>query len=423
LTDGGLASIDAATVDAGEPGSRCSVKGSVELASDLDVGQATLLSGAGVVGVLRTVSGTRVASVARLPRTGTAATFVDLAPVSGSVSTPSLFTRGDEVYAVGAVLPATSAEGDKSASRWTIFRVNGETAESLATLPDSVDPELPAVSGLALPAGSPFGAVVAWDESVNPQPQATRSADAGEEPLSGAVRVALLAPDMRSVVRVETVSPASSNAERPQVVARDGGLWIAWIARQPETTREAVLEIERPGEDRAYKWVELVALDVQGKAAGPVRRLTPLLGHVSSFEMVGGTRSRVDLYVELDDERTLGAGGSVSHVVASVDAAPRTTPVIPDGRERGTASCLSGSPALPGLLLYVDSTDHVRATALDAEGQNRTMPSPEPAFDGTRLLVAGPSPSTPGSIDVLTWVSPSGEAPSGLRWLSCDSRR
>ena len=423
-TQGGVTTPDAASVDASEPPPRCSVGRSADLASDIDVGQATLVSGAAVVGVLRTVSEKRVASVARLPRNGTAVSFVDLAPVSGSVSPPSLFTRGDEVFAASAVRPAAAGGAPaRSEASWIVFRIGPEKAEALAVLPDTVDSELAAVSGLAPATGSPFGAVIAWDESVKAPPRATRGADAGEEPMSGAVRVAFLTPDMLAVARVETVSPATSNAERPEVIARDGGFWVAWIARQPEPTREPAAELERPGEDRAYKWVELVALDGQGKAAGPVRRLTPLLGHVSGFEMMGGARSRVDVFVELDDERTLGAGGSIVHVVASLDSAPRTTPVVPEGRERGTASCLGAGPPLPSLMLYVDSTDHVRAVDLDAEGQSKGPASAEPSLDRTRLLVAGPPPSTPGGLDVLAWVPAAGGASAGLRWSSCDSRR
>jgi hypothetical protein len=417
--------VDAANVDAGEPSPRCSVTATSNLSADLEVGQGLLLSNRALLGVVRTREQKRFASILWFSRSAQGGTFVDVGEVPAAASSPTLFARSDEeVFAASCVLPlSTGNEVQKPKGRWTVFRI-GQLAEPLAVLPESIDCELPTLSAVALPSGSPYGAVLAWDESVKPSPEVLHAVDAGEEPLRGAVRLAFLSPDMHAVARVEAVSPASSNAERPEVISRDGGLWVAWIARQAETTREPALELERPGEDRAYRWVELVALDAQGKPAGSVRRLTPFLGHVSGFEMVGSAGSRVDVYVEVDDERTQGVGGSIAHVIAGLDAAPRSVPTVPEGRERGTASCLSGWPALPSLLLYVDSTDHVRALDLDSDGQPRGRSSLEMALDGARLLVAGPSTGTAGGTDVVTSAPSSGDAqPNGLRWFSCEARR
>jgi hypothetical protein len=425
LTEAGVGGSEASSPDSGEPAPRCAAGARVDLGAtdrDVDVGQALSVSSGAVVGVLRTSQGKRVASVARLSRSSGATTFVDLGSVSGSVSAPTLFARGDELFASSAVVPLESTEGLHGGGPcWTLFRVT-QTAEALARLPETLDPELPAVSGLALASGSPFGAVIAWDESAPEVPGAPR-ADAADQAPRGIVRIAFLGPDLRTVARVESVSPSASNAERPQVVLREGGFWVAWIARQVEPAREIPGELERPGVDRAYRWVELVALDTSGKPVTPIRRLTPLLGHVASFELIGGARSRADVYVDLDDERTQGAGGSLAHVMAGVDTTPRLTPLIPEGRERETPSCLAQGSVLPSFALYVDLGDRIRALPLDADGQAEGASSSEPAFEGARVLVASHSLSPSTAIEVLASTgSRSTDSPENrsLQWFSCE---
>jgi hypothetical protein len=249
------------------------------------------------------------------------------------------------------------------------------------------------------------GAIVVWDEDA-PSP------DAGPIPPRGLIRVALLGPDLRAVVQVATVSPEITDAERPRVALRDGGYWVAWIARKREPTGDAAPELlEAPGEDRAYRWVELLALDEHGAPAGAVRRLSSATGHVAGFSIAGGV-SRLDAAIVLDDEQGEGAGGELLQVVATAEGAPRSVTVRASGVGRSPPR-LAWAEGAPGWLAYVDAADHTRLVAIDAEGAAAASDAIEPALDDARLVAAIASAGsgasalavTPGPKGALTWLS------------------
>jgi hypothetical protein len=456
--DAGPTPRDSADLDAGPPPARCQVTGTVELgapndAQDFDVGDGLMAPEAALVGVLRTQHGARVAGVARVPHGGRAATLLDLGNVAPSVSPPTLFSRGDEVLAVVSILgPEADDAGHalaRQGGRWTLFRL-GDKAEPLLTIGESgADAELSTMAALGAPAGSPFGALLAWDEDAAhatlPRPPLTARATPGAkgdegvsagEPARGVIRLAFLAQDMRSVARIDSLSPDTSDAERPKIAAREGGFWVAWIARKLELGRDVPTELEGPGEERAYRWLELLALDAQGKPIGPVRRLTTATGHVTGFEMASTSRgSHLDLYVGVDDERGQGLGGGIAHVVAQLDGSPRTSLIVLEGAGRDSSPWLAAVAGVPSALLYVDAADHMRAVRLDLEGNATGPPSLEPALEQTRPIGVGPAvvvkaeaeASVPAAIDVLslalTSTNPAASAQVVLRWASCDVQR
>jgi len=453
--DGEAPMNDSGTGDGGEMAPRCSVRASGDIGSpgdgqDLDVGAGVLEEGAAVLGVLRSDHGSRIASIVRFSRAGKVASSVELGRVSRGAAPPAVFTRDGETFAAGCLLPASNEEAGAPqgsvVGRLTLLRVT-EKAEALATLAEpSVGSESSTVAVSIGPSGSGHGALFAWDEdAVSTKPKVSAGGtpsprgDAGVlvgEVARGVIRVALVTSDMRSVARLDSVSPDSSDAERPQLAAREGGFWVAWVAHKAEPTRDAPAELEAPGEERAYGWVELLALDPQGKPAGPVRRLTSSSGHVSGFEMASTPQGgRLDVYVGLEDERGQGAGGAIAHVAIAPDGSPRTTSVVPEGRERDTSPWLL-TPVDPtgtsGALLYVDSADHMRSVALDASGDARGPSSSEPVLDQTRPIAFGTSVrrpdggTLPGLIEVLALATAPGGStanPEGiLRWVSCETR-
>jgi hypothetical protein len=167
-----------------------------------------------------------------------------------------------------------------------------------------------------------------------------------------------------------------------------------------------------------YRWVELLALDPDGKPAGSAERLTSATGHVSGFSMQT-QRSRLDLYAAEDDERTDGAGGGISHVALGLDGVTRVAPVVSSGTARGITPTVAWHPMgerndeYEGYLAYLDIADRVRLVPLDPTGDARSAATLEPDLDEARLLAAEPG----GKILVASPRPDSGRGP--FRWLSC----
>jgi hypothetical protein len=287
----------------------------------------------------------------------------------------------------------------------TVFRLR-DVAEPLVTL-TQVSDESPSFDVIAAPPGGSTGALLAWDEDA-------------EDAHRGLIRVVVLSPDLRVAVRSVVASPETTDAERPALATRGaGGYWLGWVARKPEPPRDAGPELEGPGEDRAYRWVELAPIDADGKPAGSVRRLTSATGHVSAFSMATHG-DRLDLYAAEDDESTDGAGGSILHVAVDVDGLTRAAPLVSSGAARGgTPAVVWQSQAAPGsddnvgYLAYVDIADRSRLVALDRTGSSQSMPTLEPDLDDARLLAADPF----GELLIAT-PRPDGAA-TAFRWLGC----
>jgi hypothetical protein len=192
---------------------------------------------------------------------------------------------------------------------------------------------------------------------------------------------------------------------------------VAWVARKREPPRDAGPELEAPGEDRAYRWVEVLALDEHAKPAGAVRRLSSASGHVAGYDMVA-RGARLDVAIVLDDEEGEGAGGGVIHVDVTADGAPRVVPLRGSGAGRGTAPWLGWSSGGPGWLAYVDTSDHTRLVPLDPDPASIGSDSVEGLLDDARPVVAGPFDAA--RFGVLA-VSPGSHGE--LRWLSCGGAR
>jgi hypothetical protein len=265
-----------------------------------------------------------------------------------------------------------------------------------------------------------LGAVLAWDED-RIRPTSGDPRTDGADGVRGVIRLALVGADMRTLLRVDVASPELTDAERPRVALRDGGFWVAWLARRTEPIRDAAADLEGPGQERAYQWVEVLALDTLGSAMGPPRRLTSATGHATGFMMdvrePGQDRSpRLDIYAGLDEERANGAGAGITRVTLANDGLPRLAPLLAEGAARGVTPWLLRRPDGTGRIFFVDSGDNgnqVRSILLDADGNPVGAPTLEPGLEDARPL-AGTSPSPDG--EVLAWTQ---GVPSTLRWLSC----
>lgn len=402
----------AARGDAGDVARRCNDVGSSKLVGftngdDLEFGEAVGGPSGVFVGLLRSSRGEARAAVARVERQGLPS-VVDLGATVGDVPPPQPFVRGGEVFAVGYVRLASSDAGipfrRPSQRSLTLFRL-GEVAEPLSSL-TQMSEESPSFDVIPTTLGAPSGALLAWDEDA---PDAHR----------GLIRVATLSADLRTVVRSGVVSPETTDAERPQLATRDtGGYWLAWIARKVEPLRDAGPELEGPSEDRAYRWVELLALDADGSPVASVRRLTAATGHVSGFSMATHG-SRLDLYVPEEDERTDGSGGEILHIAITGDGIAHVAPTVTSGAAHGATPAVvwrmprTESGDSQGYLAYADVTDRSWLALLDGTGAPRGTATLEPSLDDARLLAA----DVGGGL--LVGASRPDSADNVFRWLSC----
>ncbi len=410
LDSGAAAAADAAASGDAEGARACKKVASAALpgfaqGEDLEFGEAVPTSAGALVGLLRSSRGSTFASVARIEGRAVA-TVVELGATSGDVPPPQPFLRGTEIFAAGYLRPqwteAGAAAPPRAARFLTVLRV-GDVAERLVTL-TQVSHESPSFDVIAVTGGS-TGALLTWDEDA---PDAHR----------GLIRIAVFSSDLRSVIRTAVVSPETTDAERPGLAARAaGGYWLAWIARKAEPPRDAGPELEGPSEERAYRWVELVALDVDGTPVGSARRLTPAAGHVSGFSMETHS-TRLDLYAAQDDEPADGAGGEILHVAVESDGRTSVAPIVASGTGRGVAPAVVWEQSGPqvndgGDLAYVDFADQTRLIPLDRTGSARAAETVEPDLDDVRLLavesggellVGAPRPDSPANV---------------FRWLAC----
>jgi hypothetical protein len=239
-------------------------------------------------------------------------------------------------------------------------------------------------------------ALVAWDEALGA---------AGASP-RGVVRVADLLNDHAGPPR--DVSPAESDAEMPRLVPLGSGQLVLWLSRRPETgphptnQGDAAATVEAVGEARAFTWVEAISLDASGAPVGGVRRLTPVSGHVSSFDAMpvaaaGEREAPAALVVARDDGESVdGSGGALLRVRVGADGADPPLALPGDGLGRGAPSLLDADDPQGPLqgrrewLAWTDPREELRLLPLDASGAPLGPPSAEAALGEGRPLLPMP---------------------------------
>ena len=188
---------------------------------------------------------------------------------------------------------------------------------------------------------------------------------------------------------------------------------MLWIARHPETARvaDAAAVDEATGEARAQSWVEAVEVDAVGAPVGPVRRLTPAVGHVSAFDatLLGGEARPSLLVVARDDgEAVDGSGGTLLRIRLREDGAEPPVGLPGDGLGRGAPTLVDGP--LPWLA-WIGPHEELRLLALDAAGAPAAAPTAEPLLDEARVL------AVVGGDRVL--VGAPGDAAASLQVFAC----
>lgn len=393
---------------------------------DVVVGDAVASADALLVGVTRRDGTKRLASVVRASLDLKTMTLLEVGPAVGDDPPPSPHMRGAMPIVAAFVKPKAGAGADAGASAdaggdrpavWLtrvleISRIEASGLVSEARIVQQADESLAYDLAWPLEEKSDKPGIVAWDEDAPAAPGALL-AD------RGVVKVQLLGPNARARV----ASPDATDAESPRLLARRGGYWLAWLARRSESSEDAgaASAVEGPGERRAHRWVEIVALDAKGEAASPIRRVSPEKGHVASFELATaeGGGSDAQLVVIVQDETAHAEGAGERIVRYAIEDKVDGAELLDGGVGHALAELLppGADAAAPRWLAFTDTTEHAHLVPLGPALRLAGTPTTEPALDGSRVLASA-------SGDSLYAVGPAGaaDAPGGhieLRRLLC----
>lgn len=352
---------------------------------DVVVGDAAIGPLGLLVGLLRVDHGKRVASVLRASLDLGSSSIVDIGPPYGDEPPPSPRWKGDVAY-VAFQARRPSDAGVRPRELFVHRLEDGALGKLEATVVQQADES----TAFDVAWGESGAGLAAWDEDAPPRADAGAPAQTYAPEGRGFVKVQAFGSETRRVA-----SPDASDAESPRLIARPGGgFWLGWLARRAEDDGFAD---ESPGEKRAFRWVEVVALGASGEAAGPVRRVTSERGRAASFELA---RSGADLVVIVQDEAasTDGAGARVvrhlvgEHVVS--------TEIVDGGVGATIAELVPSIAAADGgrWLAWGDSSERARVTPLDPALLSAGRSTLEPSFEGARMLAAGPGDTVYGLV-------------------------
>lgn len=395
---------------------------------DVVAGDAVTTADALLVGVVRREGARRLASVVRASLDLASLKMIDVGTTLGDDPPPSPRLRGTNVFVASYARSAVDARAGAAAAsspaspaatgaagtmprRLEIARLDGTALVHVGAVVQQADESL--AYDVEWPKDGNAAPLVAWDEDA-PLLSGQMLAD------RGVVKVQVLGAGKPRVA-----SPDTSDAEAPRLLARRGGYWLAWLARRVEVGEDAGAAAEGPGERRAYRWVELVALDAKGEATSPVRRVTPEKGRVASFDLAAGAAEPGGdprLVVIVQDEAAIAEGAGERILRYTLDAQKdRLEPG--DLLDGGVGHALADLLPLPSLsavdagarrwLSFTDTAEHAHLVPLGAALGLAGAPTLEPSLDGARIVASGP----PG--DVVYAVGPGAAAGVELRRLVC----
>jgi hypothetical protein len=379
-----------------KPGAEIGLVGGAEADPEsVEVGDAVNVGEKIAVGLLRTVGGQRVGSVALVSADAKSVSVVDLGAPFGDADPPKPFVRGGELFAgfySKAAVPARTPGKVEATRTLAVLRIDvaSSKAERLGTVTQQ-DDESPAFD-VAL---GKSGGMVAWDEDAQERrPIGSPPRSPEEAAFHGVVKVMPLGADGKPTGTARVVSAETTDADTPRVVLRPGGFWLAWVARRPEPRGAAGAEakVEGPGARATYAWIEAMPLDGAGAPAGPVRRLTSPTGHVSVFDLAAHG-SEVELFARDDDQANEGVGGKIVRITLRPDAVEPSQVVVTGGAGEGEPEPLArpgttpeGTGATPEVLAFLDLGEHLRIVPLRDGRIAAGAPSVEEALEDGRPL-------------------------------------
>jgi hypothetical protein len=365
-----IASGSASTMAFAEQLPRCRADGpkmAIE-GEDVVVGDALVHGDDIFVGLARRkgTSG-RVGSVLRVKTDLAGGRVIDIGPIHGDGASPSVFLKEGKPFVAFNLRKEIEAGTTRGMRELRVAALDdngpGAVAASITQQADestSFD--------IAWP-------LVAWDEdALVPQGKFI--------PERGVVKVQTL-PDGKPHV----ASPETTDAETPKLSAKKGGgWWLAWVARKPEV-EDAGWRLEGAGDLRAWRWVEIVALDANGEVASAVRRVTPEKAHVVSFDFVSHDGA-LAVIVQDEGAASEGGGSRVSRYVIESDRISATE-IVDGGLGHALADLVPAADA--GWLAWKDNHDHAWIVPASDSYVPSGRPTAETALDGTRVLAAAGS--------------------------------
>ncbi|MDF2694478.1 MAG: hypothetical protein K0S65_2861 [Labilithrix sp.] len=382
---------------------RLAIPGEDVVVGDVAIGKSGLL-----VGLVRVEGGERVASVLRTTLDLASSRVVNVGPPLGDDPPPSPRWSGDQAY-VAFIARHGSAAGAKVRE----LRVARLEEAALGKVEGTIVQQADESTAFDAAWGEGGTGLVAWDEDAPTQGKPAGWSESGV-PVSfegrGFVKVQVLGSETRRVA-----SPETSDAEAPRLLARPGGgFWLAWLARRAE---DELYAVEGPGEKRAFRWVEVVALAANGDAAGPVRRVSPEKGRAASFELA---RSGSELVVMVQDEAAPSEGAGARIVRYTVGEKIESSDVVDGGVGTTLAELVPAASPADGArwLAWTDTSERAHMTPLAGGLVAAGRPTTEPSLDGARVLAA----ASPDGIYALVGASPS-EPAAGRAAMHPELRR
>lgn len=356
---------------------------------DVVVGDVAIDDAALVVGFVRrsSVPGEGLTNcLLRAPLDLASSSVIVLGPAGPSEAAPSPRAVRGEFFVAESVRIAPR-EGETTSTRELRLRkVDGSGNRVFASVSQQRDestafdvawPDGPVADDADAGAGSPI--LVAWDEDA-PTADGTAIAE------RGFIKVAPVYG--RGKGRSRIASPETSDAESPKLLARKGGYWLAWLARRPEG--DAPSGVEGPGETRAFRWIELIALDAHGEPTSPVRRVSPEKGRIASFDLVRTAGGGSEIAIVAQDEAALheGAGGRLLRYGLEGDRVT-STELIDGGLGSAAAElAVSGPDAGARWLSWTDSADQTRIVPLGGGMLPLGPLTVEPVLEGARIVAS-----------------------------------
>jgi hypothetical protein len=354
-------------------------------------GDAAVASDALLVGVVRREGNKRVASIVRTSLDLASVKVIDVGAALGDDPPPSPRMRGATALVASFARAKVGAGADAGAGGSAgagagatrvleIARIEAAGLVAEGSVVQQADESL--AYDVAWASDDKGVPLVAWDEDAPPKLGAL-TAD------RGVVKVQLLGPGAKARV----ASPETSDAEAPRLLPRKGGWWLAWLARRPEAGEDAGANgaAEGPGERRAYRWVELVALDAKGEVASPVRRVSPEKGRVASFDLAAAKSGGADaqLVIVVQDEAAHAEGAGERIVRYAIDGEKiEAADLLDGGVGHALAELLpqAGDAGAVRWLVFTDTHEHAHLVPLGPQLRLAGAATTEPSLDGARVV-------------------------------------
>jgi hypothetical protein len=330
----------------------------------VEVGRGAVFEGGFAVGTLRDAEGGTVAMVATLGLDGKNGKLVRLARSRGDLEPPI-------VTGAGPALLAAMLEPNAAGRAIKVAKITGGEVTWGPELSEGRD------DSLALDiAASGERAVVVWD-------------DVPKDAKRSTVMIASFdTASLRSVTRGRPVSPPSTDAESPRVIARPGGYWLAYTARASEDDEDGKAkkgkakkgklneDTAAAGETIAKRWIEVMPLDESGAATAAPRAVTSKDGHILAFDMELGEGGAALLAFRDDDTPSGSSGGRVSSLLVRPGGGGEPRVIAEEGVGTGVPDLL------PGWIAVASISGPTRLATMTDSGDLIGALLPEPSLGG-----------------------------------------